>query len=233
MIIPWGAVIDLLNCVICAYCSYHLYRSWQRDQKQLVLLFFSRGYFCLIFSYLFFSLPLIFFPEQHTLLGIAFILAQGFLYMAVAYFAKVVSYFIRAQWAARVFWMVVAASIIAIILHIVYFSYPVYDKVAGLTIWNIHPVVGAVSTLITIGVLAPSAILFFWLGIRSLDKIVKVRSLIISIGLTSLIITAYTYYNAKHQPEAIISDILSLLSFLIIFIGVIYKRGSIYINKNN
>ena len=47
----------------------------------------------------------------------------------------------------------------------------------------------------------------------------------------SLVITALVYYSATTITVALISDLLSLLSFLIVFFGVIYKRGKGYDNQ--
>jgi len=231
---PVAPLIDLLNSIICGFCGYHLYRSWRIDQRQLVLLYFSQGYFVLIFSYLFFSLPYLFFPDSAFLLGVSFIISQSLLYLAVAFFAKVTAFFIRVQWAQRVFWSVVLVAVMAVLLHIVFFSYPVYDKAIGITDWNIHPVVGIFSVIILAGVLVPSAVFFFQQGIKSREKVVRTRSLIISTGLLFLIITAYTYYSATTYLAVLISDLFSLLSFLIIYFGVIYKRVPGYkISLNN
>jgi len=224
---PYGSIIDLLNLLICGYCSYHLYKSWQLDKRQLVLLFFSQGYFALVFSYFFFAIPLMVFTNESTILGVSFILAQSFLYIAIAFFAKVTTFFIRVRWTKIVFWMVILAALITVFLNIIYFNYPIFDPASGLTNWNIHPVVGLASTIIFVGILAPSAILFFTQGVRSRDRIVRTRSIIISIGLLSLIITSFLYYTATTLMVSLISDIFSLLSFLIIYIGVIYKRKPI------
>lgn len=233
MQIPYGSIIDLFNLIICGYCSYRLYRSWQVDKRQLVLLFFSQGYFALIFSYFFFAIPLMVFTNERTILGISFVLAQSFLYIAIAFFAKVTAFFAKVNLTKIVFWMVILVSMIAVFLNIVYFNYPLFDTETGLTDWNIHPVVGIASTIIFVGVLAPSAFLFFTQGLRSKDRIVRTRSIIISIGLVSLIITSFLYYTASTLAVSLISDLFSMFSFLIIYIGVIYKRRALNFSTSN
>ena len=226
MSLPITPIIDLLNSLLCGVCGIILYRSYQRDQKSVVLLYFAYGYFSLIVAYLFFSIPRIAVPEKSFVLGIAFIIAQSFLYLAIAHFSKVTTFFINVQLVRRVFWFVIVAAIIATALNIVYFGYPEHDVATGVTNWDIHPIVGIASTVVLGSVLLTSSIYFLWQGFRSRNKIVKRRSITIAIGLILLTITAYTYYSATTQITALLSDMLSLISFLIIFFGVIYKRGS-------
>jgi len=159
-------------------------------------------------------------------LAIGFIVAQSCMYLAIAYFSKITTFFIKPKWLTRVFWFVISISVVAVVLSIVYFSHPIYDTTTGITNWDIQPIVGIVSMIIFAGVLIPSAIFFFWQGVKSKDITVKTRSVAISIGLLLLIITAYTYYTASTQLAALTSDLFSLLSYLTIFFGVIYRRDS-------
>lgn len=202
-----------------------LFRSWQQDRKQLVLLFFGQAFAALVIAYLFFSIPRLVAPNNVTAIAVGFVIAQALLYVAVAYFAKVTSFFIKSDITNRVFGYVIFFGMIAFFLSIVYFNEPFYDKVTGLTDWNIHPVVGWSSLIIFAGVLIPSIIIFAWQGFKTSNKVVRIRSLLIAVGLLFLTVTAYTYYNATSFEAAFTSDMLSLMSFLIIFFGVIYRRG--------
>ncbi|MDD5040296.1 MAG: hypothetical protein PHY34_04065 [Patescibacteria group bacterium] len=226
--LPITPIIDFLNSVICGICSFLLFRSFQREPGRPVLRFFAQGYLSLVVSYLFFSVPRIAVPEDSLTVGIGFVIAQAFLFLAVAFFAKVTMFFVKVQWAQRIFWLVVFISAIGVLLSIMYFGYPEYDPVTSITNWNIHISVSIVSVLVFAGVLLPSAVYFFFQGFRSQDQIVRKRSTIIAIGLVFLTVTAFTYYSATTRIVALVSDILSLLSFLIIFFGVIYKRGARY-----
>lgn len=226
MNLPITPIIDLVNSILCAYCSYHLFRSYYRDRKATVLLYFAQGYSSLIIAYLIFSIPRLVVPEESFVLGVSFVISQAFLYLASAFFAKVGMFFINVQWVRRAFWFIVILSAIVVLFSIVYFSYPIHDLETGITDWNIHPFVGIGSFVILAGVLLPSAVIFYRQGFRSKERIVKIRSIAIASGLVLLVITAFVYYTATSAIVALTSDLLSLLSFLIIFFGVIYKRGS-------
>lgn len=225
MAFPITPVIDLFNSFICAFCSYQIYQSFRRDRSNAVLKYFSQGYLALIFSYLLFSLPRLLAPHASFYQGVGFILAQAGLYIALAYFAKITAFFINQKLVQRVFWLVLTLAAVNVALSFIYFTYPQYNTSTGITTWDFHPAVGITSVIIIAGVLVPTIILYFRRGLKSNDRIVKVRALLIAAGLALLVITAVTYYTATKPITALASDLFSLLSFLVIFLGVVYKRN--------
>ncbi len=227
MHIPITPLIDLANSIICGICGLQLYRSWRRDRNNAVLLYFSQGYTSLILSYFFFSIPRLVMPENSFVLGVGFVIAQAFLYGGVAFFAKVSVFFLRRQWVRPVFLGVITLSLIAVVFNVIFFNHPVYNPSNSMTDWDIHPVVSILSSIIFTGVLLPSAVFFFWQGRRSTDPVVQNRSIGLSIGLALLIVTAYTYYTGETPIIVYISDILSFLSYFVIFLLVIYRRQSL------
>ncbi len=225
MTIPLVPLIDLANSAICAFASVRLYQAYQRDPRNRVLLFFAQGYLALVVSYLFFALPRIFLWDSSLAIALGYLFAQAFLYAAVAYFSKVSMFFINVQRMQLVFWVVVGLSVIAMILTVMFIGMPSYDPVTSITNWDFDPIVSIVSTVILGGVLLGSMMFFFWQGIRSQHHLVRIRSIIIAVGLLLLIVTAYTYYASVTALGVLISDLLSLMSYLVIFFGIIYGRG--------
>lgn len=61
MSLPITPIIDLLNSFLCGVCGIILYRSYQRDQRSVVLKYFSYGYFSLAVPQLT-AYPLVFAP---------------------------------------------------------------------------------------------------------------------------------------------------------------------------
>lgn len=232
MAIPITPLIDFCNSLICAFCSYKIYQSWQRDRGNTLLRYFSHAYFVLVFSYLFFSLPRLMVPDSSGYIAVGFVLAQACLYLAVAFFAQVTTFFIDVRWVKRVFLVILAVSLVAIVLNVVYVGRPQYDTTTGITNWDVHPVVGVASAIIFSVVLVPSVILFFRQGVKSRDRTVRTRSLLIAGGLLLLVITAYTYYTATTPLASLVSDLFSFLSFLVIFLGVIYRRSTALTTQN-
>jgi len=98
MAIPISPIIDLVNSFICAFCSFQIFRSYQQDRTNGVLKYFSQAYLALVSAYIFLSLPRLIVPEQPDYLAIGFIFGQICFYLAVAYFAKVTTFFVDINW---------------------------------------------------------------------------------------------------------------------------------------
>ncbi|MBI5037361.1 MAG: hypothetical protein HZC01_01450 [Candidatus Kerfeldbacteria bacterium] len=224
MTFPLVPFIDLLNGIICAFASVRLYQAYQRDASNRVLYFFAQGYLAVVVAYLFFSIPRIFLWDSSMAIAIGFIGAQACLYLSVAYFSKVSMFFISVQRMQLVFYLILIVSSVAMVLTVLYRGNPSFDPVTSITTWDIHPIVSIASLIILGGVLFCSIIFFFMQGIRTQHRLVKTRSFIISGGLTLLLVTAYTYYEALTPLGVLVSDLFSLMSYLVIFFGIIYGR---------
>ncbi len=233
MAFPISALIDFCNSIICAYCSYQLYQSFKKESTNKIILFFSQAYLSLVFSYLFFSIPRLAAPDNSFVVGVSFIIAQAFLYVALALFSRITVSFKSVVWSRRVFAILLLIALVAIFLSVIYFGYPEYNSATGITNWNINPVVGMFSSAIFVVALVPSALFFLWQGGKSHDAAVKIRSILIGCGLLLLIITAYTYYTATTSLSILVSDLFSLFSYIVIFAGVIYrgKKSNIIITN--
>ena len=226
MTISISPLIDLSISALCFFCAWKLYGAYKKDTANKVIEYFFKAYVMAVVAYLFFSLPRIIMPDQSFYLGVGFIIAQLFLFIATAYLAMVTTFFIDPLRYKISFWLFMILAIVVIILFIIYFGMPVYDKKTGITDWHIDPIAGIASSVLFLTVLLPSTIYFFSRGVCSHNKIVRVRSLLISIGFILLMIATYTFYQASSETQVFVSDLFSLSSFLVIFLGVYYKRGT-------
>lgn len=222
--LPITPLIDFGNSIICFFCALRLYRSHQKEGQDKVIEYFYKAYTAMVVAYLFFSLPRLILPDDSFLLGAGFILAHVFLFLAAAYFLTITIYFIKPKLHRAFFWIFLVLALGAITLSIINLNYPVYDRSTGITNWNIDPSVGIVFTILFALVLVPCAIFYYYQGLKSQDKIVKVRSLLIATGLILLMVAAYTYYSAETQLKSLVSDLFSFTALLTIFFGVYYKR---------
>jgi len=222
---PITPLIDFGNSIICFFCALRLYRSYQKEDQDKVIEFFYKGYTAMVLAYLFFSLPRLFWPRDSFLMGAGFILAHVFLFLAAAYFLTITVYFIKPNLRRVLFWIFLALALGAITLSVINLNYPVYDSSTGITNWNINPTVGIVFTILFALVLIPCSIFFYFQGVKSQSRFVRIRSLLIATGLILLMVAAYTYYSADTQLKAFISDLFSFAALLTIFFGVYYKRS--------
>jgi len=223
---PITPLIDFLNSVICFFCAFKLYRSYQHEGKEKVIKYFYKAYKAMVVAYLFFSMPRLIIPHDSFILGTGFIMAHVFLFLAAAYFLMITVYILRPNWHRIFFWIFLVLALGAIILSVINLNYPVYDTSTGITNWNIDHLVGLVITILFALVLVPCAVFYYYQGLKSHDDTVKVRSLLIATGLILLMVSAYTYYSADTQVKALVSDLFSFTALLTIFFGVYYKRNT-------
>lgn len=221
---PVTPIIDLSNSILCLFCSIKLYNSYKKEPENKVIEYFYKAYVALVVAYLFFSLSRLIWPSNSFALGVCFISAHVFLFLATGFFLMVTVFILKPEWHRIFFGFYLILALGAIVLNIVNFNYPEYDRLTGITNWHINSLVGTIFTILFSVVLIPSTILFLYQGARTKTKIVKVRSLLIGFGIILLIIAAVTYYSANTQIKALISDFFSLSAFLFIFLGVYYKR---------
>ena len=224
MTFPLSPAIDLLNSVLCIFCAWKLHRSYLNDPGNQVIKFFATGYFFIIFAYVSFSLPRLIVPDNSLAIGVGFLIAHVFLFLSTAYFVKVTTFFFKSDVHKLFFWIFIILAAGALAIGVIRFQEPIYDSATGITNWNMDPLFSTVTSILFLLVLVPSSLFFFYQGIKTREKIVRIRSIWIAFGLALLLVAAATYYTATTQLLALVSDILSFSSFLSVFIGVYYKR---------
>lgn len=125
-----------------------------------------------------------------------------------------------------------AASLIGIFgLAITYINitkptHPVYESTTGITFFNVDPAVGGLIPIIVLLSWGVAAIMFIINGIKSRrNRIVLVRSLVISVGFIITIVGGPLHDVAKTSAQFLIADILTLLGFLTLASGIALASG--------
>ncbi|MFH1236182.1 MAG: hypothetical protein V1685_04570 [Parcubacteria group bacterium] len=226
MAFPITPTIDLLNGVLCAFLAWKLHRSLRQNPSHRVLHLFAQLYVFLIFAYLAFSLPRFFVPLDQQAIGVGFLVAHVFLFLAAGYLVRVTTFFFRANWELPAFWLFLTLAVGAMIVGVMNFQEPYYNTTTGITDWNIDPMFGTLTTVIFLIVLVPSSLFFFYQGIKTRNTVIRTRSILIALGIALLLVALAIYYNSGTSTLFFISDLFSLSAFLSTFIGVYYKRGS-------
>ncbi len=224
MNIPITPLIDLSNGILCSICAWKLHISSRKDPTNQVIRYFATAYFFLIFAYAAFSLPRLLMPADSRAIGVGFLTAHIFLFLATGYFVMVTTFFFKAGWHRVFFWVFLLLSLAVMVVGGLRPTLPVYYPDTGITNWNIDLLFGTLTSILFLVVLIPSSLFFFYQGIRTRDRIIRIRSIWIAFGLALLLIAAATYYTAATVTMSLLSDLFSLSAFLSIFIGVYYKR---------
>ena len=108
---------------------------------------------------------------------------------------------------------------------ILWFYPPIpYLSQKGIIVWNIDPLPGF--TLVATGVLFTflTLILFFWLGIKSNDKFVKIRSFLIVAGIAFYMGGGLAHNLITSVKQSLFSDALTLFGVIILLFAVYLKK---------
>ncbi len=99
-----------------------------------------------------------------------------------------------------------------------------YLSEEGIIIWNIEFLPGF--TLAVTGLLFASLplILFFWLGIKSTEKFVKIRSFLIVAGIAFYMGGGLAHNLVTSVKQYLFSDILTLFGVIILMSAVYFKK---------
>lgn len=224
MQIPITPLVDLSNAILCLVCAWRLQASYRKDPTNQVVKYFAMAYFFMIFAYAAFSLPRLIVPADSRAIGAGFLIAHAFLFLATGYFVMVTTFFLKAGLHKIFFAIFLLLCTAVLLVGVIEPTLPVYNKITGITDWNINPLFGTMTSILFLIVLVPSSLFFFYQGIKTRDRVVRIRSVWIAFGLALLFIAASTYYTAGTLTLALLSDIFSLCAFLSVFVGVYYKR---------
>lgn len=204
--------------------------SFRRQEENLNLKYFMWFFIWNGIFQLLLSLPHLTLLKANTVhlfpsfMAWAYMDAHIFLYLALAYLASIPFQLYFPKLSKPAFAFVVLGGIVVTILNILFPNTPVFDARTGITLLNASPVVGrAIPVLALIG-FAPVALLFLIKGLPSPQRFVKIRSLLLGLGLITIIIGGPLHDYADTVFKAIVADVSSLSGYLIIASGVLYRR---------
>lgn len=221
----FSPLIDLTNGLACFVCGLKLLQAAKAHPEDPTLRNFRNTYFLLVIAYFFFSVPRLIAPGDSTFVGIAFWIANVFIFAATAFFARITASFLFPKASRTIFrlFLVLAAAVAA--LGLFEFTRPIYVPETGATNWNVNPSFGVASAMLTLLVLVPSLGYFGWQAIRTRDRTVRIRSALIAAGILFLIAATGTFYTAASVRQSLIADLFSLLAFFAVFLGVFPRHG--------
>lgn len=155
-----------------------------------------------------------------------YIIGHVFLFISLAIFIR-----IPLQWISpklknigTAFFLVLGAftTIVSIILQ----SAPTFEESTGLTFLNINPLVANIVVINVVLAWLPAAIYFIIKGIKASRKIVRMRALLIGIGIIVLMIGGPMHDLAKTSVMYFLADFLALGGVALLASGVLYKVES-------
>lgn len=111
-------------------------------------------------------------------------------------------------------------------INIIKPNHPVYESSTGITFFNADPTVGKLIPIIVLLSWGVAVIMFVINGIKSRrNRIVLVRSLVISVGFIIIIVGGPLHDVAQTSVQFLIADILTILGFLVLASGISLASG--------
>ncbi len=224
MNIPLSPLLLFLNTIVCFACGGKLYGVYRRDQSNKVVDHFVKAYIFFAVAYLFFSLPWLLIPQERFYLGVMMILGSLFLFIAYGYLTMTTTFFLDPLRYRVSFFLFLLLASVVLLVDIAFFSFPLFDNASGLLDWNLDTVPRIASAVLLLSVVVPSALYFLLQSFSSPNPIVRTRSLLLLFGFLLLSAAAVLVYSVKPLPLLILATSLSTLAFLVLFLGVYYKR---------
>lgn len=223
--IPLTAVSHISMSIVTFFVASRLFATKKRGETRSFGVFFLLAS---IFTFLI-ALPhiyLLFSKDQNTfakIMDLGYIVGHIFLYLSLAVFIRIPLQWIypKLKNLGTAFFLTLGA--VTTILNVMRPGSPVFDSSTGLTLLNVDPLVGKFVAITAILAWVPAGIYFIVKGIKTHEKVVRVRALFIGIGLLVAIIGGPLHDVAKQTIHYLIADIVALAGFSIIAIGVLYK----------
>lgn len=107
------------------------------------------------------------------------------------------------------------------IFTMVYSTQPTYDAERSVTLFNVAPIVGALIGLFALVCVLPAAVLFIINGVR--NQRARTRSFLLGGGLVFIMISGPMHDIATSWELYVTADILSIIGFIILTSGIVYR----------
>jgi len=229
-VIPLLHLTIFISAIFCLFAARRLYSSFRRTRNINIGNFF-KVFLTLTLYFSFVSLPGIL--ADPTWIQISYIFSYIFLFFSPIWFLKATFNMFRFPWGKYIIIIVLVMIIVTIFLNI-FFSFPAQIQTFNHKFY--HWSEGTPSWLgifngILIGILAlGSSFLFFFGGLRSKEKLIRFRALLIGGGLDLLVVSALLAYTTAALLKGVMrwsagmaASLLTLPGLILILVGIYYR----------
>lgn len=224
MDLPLTGVGAFIDCLVLFFFYYRLSKSKYNNNffnyfKNFTLFF---GAF-----YLLFSVPILIFTNNSSIIGWGYLIGHVFSYVAFGYLARIWLLISKPSFdSAGVFKIYLLVGALVTALNAFYFNYPVVKN--GIVNWDQNIVVGVIIILFGLTAFLPSAILFIRESILQPKN--RKRYALIGLAFLLIIISGPLHDVATSVNILLIADIITTSGFLLMFWGVVSGINNQIIN---
>ncbi len=224
---PVSATGMILMAIISGVVGVRLLSREDRDENILNFgIFFSL--FSIFQLFLFIPHVSLFFPhsEDHIvfteMMRWGYIVGHVFLFASLAVFIRIPLSFIREKWKNAGSAVFVGLGTLTTVLSAANPLDLLFDHSVGITVFNVDPTVGALIALNAFLAWIPAGIFFLYLGLKSKDRFLRRRGVLLGIGLITTTIGGPLH--AVPEPAILfIAETVTLLGITILACGVFYE----------
>lgn len=241
MFLPLTGIVHLITATLLYACYVKLNRTYQnmqvKDETLKNLLFFVL--YIDIFQFLMAvgHIPVLFNNMDlfYYTFNAGYIVGHAFLYISEAYIVLVPFYLYFSQgkyerFGVLYFRFLLVLGFLITIINIFYPTNPVFDVKSGVTIFNVPPIVAGLIPLITLISVGFTGILFLVKSAKLQGK-AKAKAVLLGIGMIVIIVGGPLHELARNILEYFLADLLVVVAFLIVMLGVHYEQISAKMQK--
>lgn len=219
----FSAVSHALGAIATLIPAWVIYRSYRKDKDDLVVKYF-------MFYFLFFGLGGVvltvvefLFPADNLRQGVGIMFATPFMYLGLAYFFMVPAELKFPKLKYIGFGLILVLGIAAFILNALDIRPTTIDE-RGFISFDSAKYVGEIFLLMFALAWLPAIAIFIYETIRNNDKFIRIRSLLLSIGLLALLIFGQMHDMVESWQGFLIADLFTIISYFIVMMGVLYHK---------
>lgn len=223
-----SGILRVISLVAVLPFAVYLHRRAKAHPKNRSLFYFSRFLSWMTFFFFLVAIPHLFTYEEKTffrdvVLRHMHTAVVFFYYVASAYFARLTAYIFYPQYEKRIFNWLIVAAVVGILLSLAFPHNEPHRGESGFIFWTHHWVSFAAIGTISMVAYLPGIYLFFRQGLKSADRLVRYRSLIISIGFLIFFIGGAMHDMARTATTYLVADVLASI-FALVIVAVVAPR---------
>ncbi|MDO8424557.1 MAG: hypothetical protein Q7S70_01295 [bacterium] len=212
------------------WISFRLFSSTRKDFQLRIFASFFFLFFLFMISMIIAHIPLFFYHKDHEIFSRdmhwGYLIGHIFLYLSLAVFIRLPLHWVapRLKNAGSVFFLLLGG--VTTVLNVLKPSLPEYSHSTGITFFNVDPLVGKLVALNVLLVWVPAGIYFIVKGVRSQERNVRWRALLLGIGLLVATLGGPLHDISREPIVFLIADIVVLAGIIILASGVMYRDKS-------
>ena len=210
----WG-----LSAITVFYCGIRVYRAYQKTKNRSVgdfakyLLIGGAGVIIPVAS---------FFIGGPSWLSVGFVMGVFTKIIGVAFLIRLILNFIAPKFEKIVFYFVIVANFLILGVNIKYMTvaYPGFNTLTGVFPINLPVGLGLLVLVILLPAFIIPAIVFIKKALGSVDKVVRLRGLLIGLAMLFFLVSISTCGIVTRVVPLFFNNLLVSLATLLIFIGI-------------